>query len=125
MRSGSLRPKNGEILHPSLPSYAWICVIPWSELKGVDRAQLQQSWDAMKEVWSGFGMDARTGDHSFDAFKAWGLEHGIPAWRKSVKEGDEEASESTLTSITKGAIPRSAFEPPAGFTKKDIGMGKE
>src|SRR6185295_5392071 len=40
------------------------CVIPWSELKGVDRAQLQQSWDAMKDVWSGFGMDARAGDRS-------------------------------------------------------------
>jgi len=101
------------------------CVIPWTELKGVDRAQLQQTWDAMKEVWGGFGMDPRMGDRSDSMFKAWGLERGIPGWRKSVKEGDEEANESTLTSLTQGAIPHSAFEPPAGFAKKNIQMGKE
>src|SRR5215471_16456121 len=31
MRSGSLRPKNGDTFQPSFPSYASICVIPWSE----------------------------------------------------------------------------------------------
>lgn len=97
------------------------CFIPWSELKGVDREQLKQSVEAMTDVWKGFGMDMRMGERSSDSMmKAWGLPNGLPGWRKSVKDGDEEGSESTLTSISQGAIPRSAFEPPAGFTKKTI-----
>jgi len=104
------------------------CLIPWSELKGVvDREQLKQTMDAMTEVWSGFGMDTRMGERSPQAMmKAWGLSDGVPGWRKSVKEGDE-ASESTLTSLTKGAVPHSTFEPPAGFTKKTMGekMGEK
>ncbi len=31
MRSGSLRPKNGETRQPSFPSYASICVIPCND----------------------------------------------------------------------------------------------
>jgi hypothetical protein len=96
------------------------CLIPWSDVKGVDREQLKQSVEAMADVWGGFGMDLRSGEKAPNMIKAWGLSSGIPGWRKAVKTDEEEGSESTLTSLTQGAIPRSAFEPPAGFTRKTI-----
>ena len=34
MRSGSLRPKNGDTFQPSFPSYASICVMPWKRSLG-------------------------------------------------------------------------------------------
>jgi hypothetical protein len=98
------------------------CFIPWSELKGVDREQLKQSMESLKDVWSGFGMDMHMGQKTGpDAMlHSWGVEYGLPAWRKTVKEDPDEDSESTLTSISTAPVPRSAFEPPAGFTRKAL-----
>ena len=52
--------------------------------------------------------------------RAWGMPDGLPAWRKMVKADEDAVTESTLTGITQGPVPRSAFEPPAGFALKTI-----
>ncbi|HEY8209956.1 MAG TPA: DUF4412 domain-containing protein [Myxococcaceae bacterium] len=102
------------------------CLIPWSDLK-VDRDQFKQSVEAVTDVWSGMGMGGMgMAQKSPGAMlKAWGMSHGLPAWRKTVKADEDEVTETTLKTITQGAIPRSAFDPPAGYTKAPDKLDKE
>lgn len=99
------------------------CLIPWSNLK-IDRDQFKQSVEAIVDVSSntgmgmGMGMDQKSPG---PMLKAWGMTSGLPAWRKTVKADEDEVTETTLKGIAQGAIPRSTFEPPAGFKKKTVG----
>jgi hypothetical protein len=91
------------------------CFIPWSELKGLDREQFKQTVQGMSEAWD-FGGASRENP----MVRAWGLDLGLPGWRKSLKDDPEGVTETTLTSLAQGAVPKSAFEAPAGFTKKSM-----
>ncbi len=100
------------------------CLVPWSDLK-IDRDQFKQAVDAVVETWSGLGMGMGAGEGGAqrspgEMLKAWGMSYGLPAWRKTVKPDESDVTETTLTSIDQGAVPRSAFEAPAGFTKKTM-----
>jgi hypothetical protein len=92
------------------------CLISWADLK-VDGAQLRQQLEAMQDFWGMGGTAARPAINP----KAWGMDVGLPAWRKTLKDGGESVTETTLTSISQGAVPKDAFAPPAGFTRKSLG----
>ena len=86
----------------------------------IDREELKQAMQSLAETWDMGGEKAAN-----PMLKAWGMAVGLPAWRKTVKEDEGEVTETTLVSINRGSVPRSVFEPPAGFTKKEIGREKE
>ena len=91
------------------------CLIPWGDLK-IDREALRKSMEALQETWSMGGMVPRPAISP----KAWGMSVGLPAWRKTVKDSEEDVTETTLVSISQGAVPKEAFAPPAGFTRKSM-----
>src|SRR5262249_28060152 len=93
------------------------CLIPWADLK-LDREQIKQSVEAMEDTRS---MGGALPKPTATTLKAWGMSIGMPAWRRTGKDQDEDVSESTLTGISQGSVPKSAFEPPAGFTKRALG----
>jgi len=92
------------------------CLIPWASLK-VDREQFRQSLEAMQEIWS-VGPGPRP---AAPGLKAWGLAAGLPAWRRSLADDEGDVTETTLVSITQGAVPKEAFAPPAGYARKSLG----
>jgi len=90
------------------------CIVPWADLK-VSREEISQSLEAFRD--SSFLGGAR----ATMPMKAWGTGVGLPAWRKQVAKEGGDVAETTLTVISSGPVPRAAFAPPAGFTRRPLG----
>jgi len=87
------------------------CLIPWADLK-LDREQIKQNLESLKEMWGVGGADKTP-----SPVASWTTAPGVPAWRKTVKPLEEGGHETTLISISQGAVPKEAFAPPAGMVK--------
>jgi hypothetical protein len=85
------------------------CIAPWSSgiLSKAEIEHLKQMEAQMKEVFE------------FTKQMEFSKAPGIPIEQFGLAaDGKTRTSTQTLKSITRGEVPASAFEPPAGFTKK-------
>jgi hypothetical protein len=94
------------------------CVSPWSAglVKKSDFAGIQQFAESMMDDFGG----ARGRSNSI--FTRMEKAPGIPISRVPIEANGQRGEEEQIKSIKRGSIPSSAFEIPAGYSKKDMPM---
>jgi hypothetical protein len=96
-----------------------LCAAPWGAgtLQKSDVAALQKFGAAMEDMGP-MRRQRRNFLADFDQYP------GVPISRVPIEPDGKRGEETQIKSITRGAVPASKFAIPAGYTKKDLPMGR-
>jgi hypothetical protein len=91
------------------------CIAPWSSnlVTKAEAEQFRKSFADLEKTFSGLSA-MRSSD--------WSKAPGIPIEQTHLGQDGKPEWTTTLKSISRGSIPTSQFQVPAGFTKQDMPM---
>jgi hypothetical protein len=97
-----------------------LCISPWSAglVRKSDFAGVQKFAAGMMEDFGGPRAKRRNPLADLDQYP------GLPISRVSIGEDGKRGEEEQIKSIKRGSVPASTFAAPAGYSKKEIPLGR-